>query len=159
MSIYLELIERVDNGETFSIDFKKRTMKVGKDYLIKDGEYDVSKGLFPKLHEQPYSLYVTLHEINELYKGYKYSLPSERNDSKRRKYFKALSIDELTDEQLMCADKRETKQAALEGFILCSIIAGHLVWDEEIMDGKWFYQSKNDPDLVILRSWIENKNI
>ena len=157
MSIYLELIERVDNGETFNIDFEKRTMKVGKDYLVKNGEYDTSKELFGKLYEEPYSLQVVLHMIRDLYKNYKYSLPSERSDNKRKKYFKALSVDELTDEQLATGQKRETTQAALEGFILCSIIAGHLVWDEAIM-GKWFYQSENDPDLVILRSWIENKN-
>lgn len=158
MSIYLELIERVDNGETFSIDFEKRTMKVGKDYLIKNGEYDETRELFGKLYEEPYSLQVVLHMIRELYKNYKHSLPSERSDSKRKKYFKALSVDELTDEQLMCGGKRETTQATLEGFILCSVIAGHLVWDEDVMQGKWFYQSANDPDLVILRSWVENKN-
>lgn len=156
MPIYLELIERVDNGETFSIDFEKRSMKVGKNYLIKNGEYDTSRELFSVYHDIS-DLYVILHMIRDLYKSYKYSLPSERNDNKRRRYFKALSVDELTDEQLIKADKRETKQAALEGFILCSILTGQLKWDEAIM-GKWFYQSVNDPDLVILRSWIENKN-
>jgi hypothetical protein len=157
MSIYLELIERVDNGETFSIDFEKRTMKVGKDYLIKNGEYDETRELFGKLYEEPYSLQVVLHMIRELYRNYKYSLPSERSDSKRKKYFKALSVDELTDEQLMCADRRETTMAALEGFILCSIVAGHLVWDDEIMKGTWFYQAETEPDLVILKSWIVGK--
>ena len=157
MSIYEELIERVDNGEAFHIDFESRTMKVGKDYLIKNGEYDTTKELFCGLYAEPYSLSVVLHMIRELYRNYKYSLPSERSDSKRKKYFKALSIDELTDEQLMCAEKRETACAALEGFILCSIIAGHLVWDDEVMNGSWFWQSRSDSDLVILKSWIENK--
>lgn len=156
MSIYVELIERVSNGETFCVDFEKRNMKVGKEYLIKNGEYDTSRELFGALYDEPYSLRVVLHMIRELYRNYKHSLPSERSDSKRRKYFKALSVDELTDEQLMCAQKREETQAALEGFILCSIIAGHLVWDETIM-GKWFYQRPSDPDLVLLRSWVENK--
>ena len=41
MPIYFELIERVDNGEAFHIDFEKKNMKVGKTYLIKDGEYDI----------------------------------------------------------------------------------------------------------------------
>ena len=158
MAIYQELIERVDRGETFYIDFEKRTIKVGKEYLIKDNETYTSVDMFGKLYDEPYSLHVVLHQINELYKNYKYSLPSERSDSKRKKYFKALSIDELTDEQLMCASKRETARAALEGFVLCSIVAGHLYWDEDIMQGKWFWQSKNDPDLVLLRSWVENKN-
>jgi hypothetical protein len=154
MSIYSELIERVDNGETFCIDFEKRTMKVGKEYLIKNGETYTTQELFGKLWGD-HDLHALLYMIRDLYKSYKYSLPSERSDSKRRKYFKALSVDELTDEQLMCAQKRETTQAALEGLILCAVLTGQLVWDEEIMEGSWFYQDKQDSDLVILRSWIE----
>ena len=151
--IYLELIERVEDGEAFRVDFEKRTMKVGKDYLIKNGEYDANREVFGL---NIYDLYAALHMIRELYRNYKYSLPSERSDSKRRKYFKTLSIEELTDEQLIRAMPREKAQATLEGFILCAILSGQLVWDETVMKGKWFYQSENDPDLVILRSWIEN---
>ena len=156
MSIYLKLIERVSDGETFHIDFEKRSMKVGKDYLIKDGEFDESKELFPKLYEF-YDLYSALHMIRELYRNYKYSLPSERSDNKRRKYFKALPMEEITDEQLMVAERREIAQAALEGFVLCLIVSGQLVWNEDVMQGKWFWQSKSDPDLVLLRSWVEGK--
>ena len=157
MSIYWELLERVESGETFNIDFEKRNMKVGKNYLIKNGEYDNEMSLFGELYQEPYSLHVVLHMIRELYKNYKYSMPSERSDSKRKNYFKALSVEELTDEQLVHGKKRETAQAALEGFVLCSIIAGHLVWDEDVMCGKWFWQSRSDSDLIVLRSWIENK--
>jgi general stress protein 26 len=38
------------------------------------------------------------------------------------------------------------------------ILSGQLTWDEDVMKGKWFYQSENDPDLILLRSWVENKN-
>ena len=153
MSIYLELIQRVSEGEVFHVNFEKRNMKVGKDYLIKEGEFDETRELFPKLYE-PYDTYSALHMIRELYK---YSLPSERSDNKRRHYFKALPMEEITDEQLMIAERREVSQAALEGLVLCLIVSGQLVWDEEIMNGKWFYQSKNDPDLILLRSWVEGK--
>ena len=153
MSIYLELIERVSEGESFHIDFEKRNMKVGNEYLIKEGEFDESK----ELVSGPYDMRIILNMIEELYKQYKYSLPSERSDNKRRKYFKALPMEEITDEQLMVAERRETSRAALEGFILCMIVSGQLVWDEDIMQGKWFYQSKNDSDLVLLRSWVEGK--
>ena len=156
MSIYLELIKRVNEGESFHIDFKKRNMKVGKDYLIKEGEFDNTRELFPRLH-QTYDLNVVLHMIRQLYKRYKYSLPSERSDSTRRHYFKALPMEEITDEQLMVAERREVACATLEGLVLCMIVSGELVWDEEIMQGKWFYQSKTDPDLVLLRSWVEGK--
>lgn len=149
MTIYEELIERVSNGETFNIDFEKRTMKIGKHKVINDGEYDELKQLIN------FDGYVLI-TIYELYQNYKYSLPSERSDGKRTKYFKALSVDELTDEEMATGERREVAQARLEGFILCMILEGKFVWDELAM-GKWFWQASNDPDLVILRSWIENK--
>lgn len=151
MSIFEELIERVDNGETFHINFKTRTMKVGKSYLVKNGEYDTSRILFiDNIHR---SMDDVLNMIDIKYKTYKYSLPSERSESKRKGYFKALSFSELTDEQLFIADKREVARAQLEGFILCMLLNGSFVWNEETM-GKWFYQSKCDPDLIILKDWI-----
>jgi hypothetical protein len=156
MTIYRELVQRVNEGETFYVDFEKRTMKVGKDFLIKDGKYDTTRELYSEYFSIP-SLPAVLQMIRQLYELYKHSLPSERSENKRRNYFKALSIDELTDEQLMFAEKREYSQAALEGFVLCTILLGALYWDNAIM-GKWFWQSKDDPDLVLLRSWIENKN-
>ena len=156
MSIYLELIERVSEGETFHIDFEKRNMKVGKEYLIKEGKFDEEKELLPDLY-QIYNTRFALNTIRDLYKNYKYSLPSERSDNKRRHYFKALPMEEITDEQLIVAERREVACAALEGFVLCMIVSGQLVWDEEIMEGKWFYQSKIDPDFVLLRSWVDGK--
>ena len=158
MSIQLELIERVSGGEYFHIDFEKRNMKVGKDYLIKDSKFDESKQLLycSDSHELQ-NLYGVLRKLEQLYKRYKYSLPSERSDNKRRHYFKALPMEEITDEQLIVAERREVSQAALEGFVLCMIVSGQLVWDEDIMQGKWFWQSKTDPDLVLLRSWVEGK--
>ena len=153
MSIYSELIERVDNGETFYVDFENQTIKVGKEYLVKNGEYDTSKELFGI---DIYDLYAAFHMIRELYKNYKYSLPSERSDNKRKKYFKALSVDELTDEQLVVGEPREVAQFTLEAFILCTILSGDFVWEEEL-HGKWFFQHKSDPDLIILRNWVESK--
>ena len=149
MTIFAELMQKVDSGETFQIDFQKRNMKVGKTYLIKNGEYDTERSLGFEWQESD-----VLRMIEELYNNYKYSLPSERSDNKRKGYFKALSFSEMTDRQLMIASRREGAQARLEGFILCAIISGKFKWTEDM--GKWFWESKNDPDLVILRSWIEN---
>lgn len=157
MTIYEELVKRVDDGEAFNIDFETRTMKVGKQILVNNGEY-LNKRKLINLDELILSEVNTesiLRRIENLYKIYKFSLPSERSDSKRKKYFKALSIEEITDEELMIAEKRETAQAKLEGLILCAIIEGKFTWSEGM--GSWFWQSKNDSDLVILRNWVENK--
>lgn len=150
MTIYEELIQSVHDGETFRIDFEKKTMKVGKKILIKNGEYDTSR----RLIDRPTMNVMDI--IEELYQLYKYSLPSERHDGKRKHYFKTLSLDDMTDDNLFIAGRREIAQARLEGFILCSVLNGTLKWNEATM-GKWFYQSKRDPDLVILRRWVENK--
>lgn len=147
MTIYEELIERVSNGETFYIDLEKKTMKIGKETLIKNGEYDNERELITSIAQD------ILSTIESLYVNYKYSLPSERSDSKRRKYFKALSINELTDEQLILADRREITQAALEGYILCMTLNGQFKWTKNM--GNWFWQSSKDKDLVILKKWIE----
>ena len=153
MSIYLKMLERVENGERFHINFEKRIMKVGGETIIDKGEYDTSKKLYDG---EIYSPEVLLHMIRELYRNYKYSLPSERSDNKRKKYFKSLSIDELTDEQLILGHPREVAQFALEAFVLFTILTGDFEWDEEL-HGKWFYQRPSDPDLIILRSWVEGK--
>ena len=150
MSIFLNGLEQVEKGERFHIDFEQRTMKIGQDKIIDNGEYDTSQVLYDKNFDNSRML---LNKIRELYIAYKFSLPSERSDKKRKKYFKALPIDELTDEQLICGTRREIAQYMLEAFILCSIINGDFVWDDKI-HGNWFYQDKIEKDLVILKNWI-----
>ena len=154
MTIYDELIKRVSEGEKFNINFETRTMKVGNTKLIDNGKYDENRLLIYEYNI--YSLQTLLHMIRELYRNYKTSIPSERSSKKRKCYFKALSADELTDEQLMCGERREVAQATLAGFILCMILNGELVWDEGIM-GKWFWESRSDSDLIILRKWVDGK--
>lgn len=150
MSIFLKGLEQVENGERFYIDFEQRTMKVGQAKIIDNGEYDTSQGLYNEKIDSPRTL---LDKVRELYISYKFSLPSERSDKKHRKYFKALPIEELTDEQLIYGTRREVAQYMLEAFILCAIVNGDFVWDDEI-HGKWFYQDKSEQDLVILKNWI-----
>ena len=152
MTIYEEFIERVHNGESFNVDFENRTIKVGKTKLVDNGEYDKSRSPFKDVRLNTNGV---LEAIEYFYHDYKHSLPSERNDGKRKRYFKALSMGELSDENLMVAERREIAQAKLEGFILCMILTGQFKWTEDM--GKWFWQSKQDNDLVILKRWVENK--
>ena len=157
MTIYEELIKRVSDGETFHIDFEKRTMKIGKQTIIKNGQYDESRQLLSNVQLGFPNIECVFRSLDEPYYYYKYSLPSKRSDNNRKRYFKALPIEKLSDKQLMVAEKREVAQAKLEGLILCMILMEQFTWDPDKF-GKWFYQSPNDPDFIILRSWIENKN-
>ena len=45
MSIFLKGLEQVEHGERFHIDFEQRTMKIGQDKVIDNGEYDASQVL------------------------------------------------------------------------------------------------------------------
>ena len=151
MTIYEELLSRVGQGEKFHIDFEKRNMKVGKDWLIKNGEWEEGRELGADWMDRG----TDMSYIEMLYHYYKYSTPSERSDSKRRIYFKALPVDELTDGQLVKGESRERTQAELEGYILINIIRGSLEWKDEW--GSWFWQSPNYKDLIILKSWVEGR--
>lgn len=144
-SVYDELIERVEQGEFFKIDFKKRNLKVGKDFLIKDGKWEKKRILYPFLVFNPQPILI------DNFRTYKYSRPSKRSESNRKCYFKALDVNELTDEQLVCGENREVARAKLECFLLCMILQDKLQWTDEKL---WFWKSEEEPDLIILKEWV-----
>lgn len=151
-SIYEMLVQCVHAGEPYNIDFVKRNIKLNGFYLVKNGEWDHERNLLPEYLRNCN----VINTIEDLYFKYKYSIPTERCESKRTKYFKALHVEEIPDALLFTAERRDEAMAKLEGFILCSVLSGAFKWEENM--GKWFWQSENDPDLVILRIWVENKN-
>lgn len=73
---YEDIIESVRNGSKFNISFEERRVKI-------DGqEVDTSDLGIPKA-----DLSEALSLIENHYIKYKRSVPSERNDSKSRRYF------------------------------------------------------------------------
>ena len=138
-------MDNVEDGSKFRVDLEKRSLYIDKKCLVKEGVYE------GKLTDTEF---FSIAVLENLYYRYKHSRPSERNDSKQRRYFKALKLNELTDDDMLYGDEREVAQFRLESYLLCWILSGLFVWDEESM-GKWFWQSQNDKDLVILRSWVE----
>lgn len=142
--IYDEIIKAVEEGARFTINFEKRTCRLyGK--LV-----DLSSCNFPQMSDNE-----VMAEIEHLYANYKYSVPSERSESHRKYYFKALPEKSLTDKNMMYGEQREVARCKLELFILCHLLQGDLKWNSSW--GSWFWQSENDKDLIILRRWIEPK--
>ena len=70
--------------------------------------------------------------------------------------FRALPERELSDDDMLYGKRRDPAQIELELYILCQVLLG-MEWNEERM-GKWFWQSKEDKDLVILKQWIQPGN-
>lgn len=148
-SIYEHALRCVENGARFRIDFKTRTLAINGKPIINKGVYDGDLGI-----EKAGDLQSMFDEIQGLYNQYKHSVPSERSVGKQRLYFKALPESELEDFDMLYGIGRESAQFQLEMYVLCQLIHG-FVWDEQVM-GSWFWQSKQDKDLVILKDWFEN---
>lgn len=149
-NIYQEAVQAVADGAKFKVDFQSRSLKLDGKYIIQNGKYEGELGI-PGCSEDDF-----FTNVEELYHCYKHSVPSERSESKSRLYFKALPERELSDDAMMYGERRDKAQIKLELYILCQVLNG-FKWNPETM-GKWFWQSKVDRDLVILRNWIELGN-
>jgi hypothetical protein len=149
-NIYQNAIQSVGNGANFKVDFRSRSLKLNGKHIIRDGVYEGELGVSPCSGSEFFA------KVEELYHCYKHSVPSERSESKARLYFKALPESDLDDEAMLYGERRDKAQIELELYVLCQVLSG-LEWIPETM-GKWFWQSKTDKDLVILRSWVEPKN-
>lgn len=140
---YEDIIEEVRNGSRFIVNFKERSVKLnGK-------EIDTTDLGIPQMDIKESLMLIENHYI-----AYKRSVPSERNESRRRRYFKADKLDNLSDKEMCCNEEREVAQADLEVLTLGLILNGSLKWDDEIMNGKWFWVSKKFPTLVVLKEWM-----
>lgn len=149
-NVYQNAIQAVENGSNFKIDFLSRSLKIDGKYVIENGKYEGDLGVTPCNEDE------VLKNIEELYCNYKHSIPSERSESKSHQYFTALPERCLSDEAMLYGERRDKAQIELELYFLCQIIQG-LKWNPQNM-GKWFWQSKSDKDLVILRNWVEPTN-
>ena len=149
-----ELAEKlVERGYKFRVSLESKSLMVNRKYLIKDGVWNKSR---PLQRIEPIDEDAMWKLLDGLYEEYYHSRPSERSSSAKKSYFKALKESQLEDEDMMYAPVRDLAQLRLELTILCMVIAGRLVWDEKKY-GKWFWQSKNNKNFVILRKWIDNQ--
>lgn len=148
-NIWKESHDAVANGARFNISLEKRTMRIGKKYVILDGKFDGELGF----DDAPATSDEMLAHIEDLYDVYRHSVPSERSDARRKTYFQAMKMEELSDEELIYGEPREIAMFRLEAYILFCILCGLFDWDA-IMGNKWFWASENDRNLVILGKWI-----
>lgn len=142
--LFEEVVQRVKYGSRFNTDIEKRIFKLdGKEISLDD------------LGIPEMELNEALMLIENHYANYKKSVPSERNLSKRNRYFIADRLDDLSDSDMCTGMSREEAQADIELLTLGLIINGSLFWDNEIMGGNWFWKSKKYPELIILRDWLK----
>lgn len=123
------------------IDLEQKTVKDGNIYLIYKGQPQNGYVLDDTI--------ITFEYLETLYNVYKHSVPNSKTCKKC--YFKALSYDELSTKDLITGENREKSKEKLELAVITGVLNKSLVWPDET---KWFLQSENDKDFVILKKWI-----
>lgn len=142
MELYDEIINSVSSGSVFNVDLKKKVLQLDKNNIPLDNmSVNIS------------SSEDMLSTIHKLFERYKHSVPSERSEGKRRRYFKALKLSEIEYDDFMFGEGRDTAQIKLELYVLLSSIYYKNFW-EEIFKEQFFYQSDKDKDLIILKDWV-----
>ena len=142
MELYDEIINSVSSGSVFNVDLKKKVLQLDKNNVPLDN-----------INVNISSSEDMLSTIHKLFERYKYSVPSERSEGKRRRYFKALKLSEIEYDDFMFGEGRDTAQIKLELYVLLSSIDHKDFW-EEIFKEHFFYQSDKDRDLIILKDWV-----
>ena len=131
-----ELLDKVEQGWKVTVNFATKQIKLnGKEIEVNAATVDDA-----------------YNEIEKLYANYKVSYPSEHS-RKYYDYFKALSVEELSMNELVNGEERTLARARLEVSFLAWVLNGSLKWYD---DSKWFWQSKSDPELIILKEWVKN---
>ena len=147
-----EALSAIQNGGKVHIDLEKKSMSINGKKVVEGGVI-LDNRQFSN-YPQPANTDDALMHIEDLYAMYAHSIPSENTDRQRRPYFKALPESELSDDDMMFGERRDISQANLECYIMFCVLGHLIIWDAGKM-GKWFWQSKSQPNLVILRRWIE----
>lgn len=163
-------LEQISQGKTFHIDFAKRSLRVGKRTLIKDGKVKGKDRDGNMLYMYPFGDTIEdfLPRLADLYYLYRHSRPSARSEAHRRLYFDAIPLDDLSNDDLVYGEPREQRRFLLEFYILKQIISGSITWDIPLTSpGSWFWQhpfsKTNHPQhkdheyagLVLLRQWVK----
>jgi len=135
-------------GCKYKIDLVEKTFKLDGDTFIS------SEGTVLPLPEKK-TMAEAIITIEELYRRFKHSVPSEKDMKSRSRFFRALNEDELSDDDMMYGDRRHIARLYLELYVLVSLLNGSLTWNDTIFGNKsWFWQSTNDRDLVLLKQWF-----
>lgn len=140
------------------LDLKTKSIRSGKLCILSEGQPMLKKLYFADgtsveldglidFDGEPYG------EIERLYVQFKRSVPGRR-ELLNRGYFKALSSDALSMQELSENMSRVQARYLLEGFILLASAKGLIPWR---IPRHFFWQSPSDPDCIVYREWIEKE--
>lgn len=139
----------------FHIDLRKRSMKVGKRWVIKDGvpvHDDYEWGV--TIPTDPADIEAMLVS---LYESYRHSKEDKASALFPEHYFTALPYAELTDADRLYGGNRSEERFKLEYTLLVGIITAAITPQSLLMtDRQYFWCPPNHPNsnLRIYREWL-----
>lgn len=96
-------------------------------------------------HQKKGEMNIQIEDLEAAYAAYKHSIPSEKTMGRTPRFY-ALPESELSNDDMLYGIPREQAERelerALQGFTMPE-------------SAGWFWQSQNDPDLIVLRSWLK----
>lgn len=136
--------------EHISIDLNTRTIQIGEQIVLHHGMLSNTLHIHGLIcfEGNPYA------EIERLYAQYKRSVPS-RHERLNKGYFKALSSDALSMQELENNMRRTEARIRLEGFICLASCEGLIPWHIP----RHFFWRGTDPDCIVYRNWIIKEEI
>lgn len=146
--LFTDTMAAVARGARAVVSLKRHSLSVDGRALIADGLWQGQLGV-PVVDED-----TALAMIEQAFADYERSVPLHDGHDHSR-WFAALDEDQLTDCDLVTGHERPLARCRLELLTLSLIVNGSLTPDGTQMQGRWFWQSKAHPRLVILTQWLK----
>lgn len=159
MDLYSILCHIAEEKEArIHIDLINKDIMVGKTFIIQNGEVKTASFNTKSAQYDFSTLIDGEHDLCALYHNYKYSCPTEKRWHEK-KWFFALTAEQMTDEQLACGEDRYLAKIKLIAYVLLASLQGILKWK----DDKRYYclghelvgSPTIDNDFVVMKMYIQ----
>ena len=146
-SIYDQAIEAAEQHIAVEVSLTSHSLCIGGEPVVDGGRWqgDLGVTVVDEAH--------ALEMVEELFAAYQASAP-DTGSSCRSRWFYVRRADEMTDQELSMGCERSVARCRLEVTTLALILNGSLSKSGPQMQGKWFWQSKTHPRLVLLAEWM-----
>lgn len=143
----MNIIDEIKKGAPFVVNFKNRSLKVNKKYVIKNGE--PIENLDEHINKN-----VTKRFIEDLFFTYYTSKPEV--GMPKNVYYQKRKLDEMDDSDMICGSNGHVSRFMIEFYTLIGIINSSLNWalDEMNRSGHFFWKSDNYRELIILKEFF-----
>lgn len=150
-------IKKGGYADLLYFNLKTKTIKNGNTVLVEDGmivpqTINLTDGRELVLEDDWGETKEEFYQgVEDRYEKYYLSTPS-KIDKFVRTNFIAKNLDKMSFEELMTSSSsnRNIARYELEWFVMANAVKGNISWNNE----HWYWQSRNNPKLIIYKEWL-----